>query len=773
MNKATPSISRQDLFDYNWLLTRLTTTSAHQLIQDFTPYLEENALQLIQEALQAAIHIISRDQSALCVQLFGRLQSYDIPEIQNLLLQAKAHMQHTPNQVWLQPLTQSLKSPRDPLLFALCNDNKRIEGITVFADGRYLLVYGEYLKVWDLTFKEEAFILEGDYRYWDGAVVTPDNQYLIANKGSSFQVWHLPTRQPVDSIIPSAYNVPVKRNLEYPTCISPNGQLLALNRGSNIVIYKLFSNDEPLVLAVEDMLECMLFTPDSQHVIAGGRVSYLHIWNLEDPYEFTQLKEHGAPIWDVAITPDGKKVIAASADNTLKVSDLEEKRELFTLPGPGHHRSATAITFTPNGRFALSGAPLEEIKIWDLVERKEIASFHGNDPWVTHFIMTHEGQRFISASNQGSNHIKFWDFNKLINKNDHIPQTPQSHGGLINQITLTPDGQQAISSSDDGTVKIWHASTGQLQHTLTGHTDAVYTAVATHDNKRIISASKDGTLKVWDIATGTEQLTLAGHQEAVNDVAIIPNTELAISASDDKSLKVWDLDSGAEISSWEAHPKPIWTVMVPPDGSQVISAADKIKVWNLEPREQQFTLDRSGKRDYHSGSNYLSNRLIAITSATKKLITDGWGCGLKIWNLANGTEIYEVTDPTAKGWNKHLTSFTTIPARETVLTGDTDGIIRIWDALNSETFRLISAHQTPIDILTIMPDGKRFITASCDHLLKVWDFASGELITTFHGDGPFTSCAVTANGTIIVGESSGRIHFLQLMESEKPIDDKN
>ena len=39
--------------------------------------------------------------------------------------------------------------------------------------------------------------------------------------------------------------------------------------------------------------------------------------------------------------------------------------------------------------------------------------------------------------------------------------------------SISGDGRTIVSGSDDKTVRVWDATTGQLRHTLEGHTDTV------------------------------------------------------------------------------------------------------------------------------------------------------------------------------------------------------------------------------------------------------------------------------------------------------------
>ncbi|KFY32518.1 hypothetical protein V493_00119, partial [Pseudogymnoascus sp. VKM F-4281 (FW-2241)] len=62
--------------------------------------------------------------------------------------------------------------------------------------------------------------------------------------------------------------------------------------------------------------------------------------------------------------------------------------------------------------------------------------------------------------------------------------------------------------SDDKTVKVWDADSGEVLQTLEGHSSLVSSVAFSHDSKLLASASNDSTVRVWDAATGTLQQTL-------------------------------------------------------------------------------------------------------------------------------------------------------------------------------------------------------------------------------------------------------------------------
>ena len=58
---------------------------------------------------------------------------------------------------------------------------------------------------------------------------------------------------------------------------------------------------------------------------------------------------------------------------------------------------------------------------------------------------------------------------------------------------------------------MWELASGRELRTLTGHTDWVRAVAVTPDGQRAVSASDDQTLKVWELGSGRELRTLTGH----------------------------------------------------------------------------------------------------------------------------------------------------------------------------------------------------------------------------------------------------------------------
>ena len=100
------------------------------------------------------------------------------------------------------------------------------------------------------------------------------------------------------------------------------------------------------------------------------------MWDLATGRALATLQGHAASVTGGVVTPDGQRVVSASADDTLKVWDLATGRVLATLEG--HTASVTGCAVTPDGQRVVSVSFDHTLKVWDLASRACLLTHRAN-----------------------------------------------------------------------------------------------------------------------------------------------------------------------------------------------------------------------------------------------------------------------------------------------------------------------------------------------------------------------------------------------------------
>lgn len=296
-----------------------------------------------------------------------------------------------------------------------------------------------------------------------------------------------------------------------------------------------------------------------------------------EPFTCCTLSGHTAEVTCITFTPDGKFLLSGSADQTVKIWDtLNGKLTVTLLCGA----AVSSVGCSFDGQIIACGTCKGEILLWR-IDGEKIKTLGGHTGCVK---VAFSPDNTLLASG-ADKEIKLWSVQTW-----EVLRTLNAHEGVIRGIVFSPDGKLIASCSDDNTVKVWEASTGDLVTVFTGHTYYDVNCIAFDPTgSKIASASSDRTVKIWDALTGRVINSIRAHTYyEVTAVSFSPDGRLLATGSVDHSIKIWDIATGVLIETLRGHTDDVSFLAFHPSGNFIASSSydNTIKLWyiaNLYP----------------------------------------------------------------------------------------------------------------------------------------------------------------------------------------------
>ncbi len=166
------------------------------------------------------------------------------------------------------------------------------------------------------------------------------------------------------------------------------------------------------------------------------------------------------------------------------------------------------IAWSPDSSQIVSACPSSDtLQIHDANTGKTIVTYEKSDTAMFYIAWSPDGKSIAAVGED--NTVRVW---KANNGQDIITYKPPSKLGdafrgivnSIDSISWSPDGSQIASSSEDGTVQVWNAFTGDNITTYLGHIShdvpyAVLRVAWSPIGNRIASSGVDETVQVWEV----------------------------------------------------------------------------------------------------------------------------------------------------------------------------------------------------------------------------------------------------------------------------------
>ncbi len=317
------------------------------------------------------------------------------------------------------------------------------------------------------------------------------------------------------------------------------------------------------------------------------------------------------------------------------------------------------------------------------------------------------------------------------------PPMPANVKPGVAGLSLSRDGKTLIVAGGDAKIRFVDLAAGQVQRTLTGHTNTVYRAIFSADEKLLASSSRDLTARVWDVSTGRELLKINGFRCSVKAVAFNPDAKLVAAAGNDGMVKIYEVKTGKELQSL-VHinsadiDMSVYSVVFGRDGRKIYAANGDgtISEWDVAGGKET----RTWKAHDHTAFKLAFSPDYSLLASLGDSV-------VKIWNTATWREVrtlsmVRTSDAVIVPSNLAFSNDGKLVAASNIGLDQKQTTYLwvqtlVWNADTGDKLFSLEGHKFDVDGLTFSQDSQFLLTGSIDTTIKFWDMKTGRLSRTF------------------------------------------
>ena len=235
-------------------------------------------------------------------------------------------------------------------------------------------------------------------------------------------------------------------------------------------------------------------SPDQKRIATGDGAGTVRLWDPDRAKPVKQWQAHKEWVFDIDYSPDGS-TIATAGDNVVKLWSKSDQQLIHTFTGPGN--DVHDVAFTPDGKLLIAASDDKLIRIWDTESNELINTLTGHRRQIPRMALSPNGKILASASRDKT--VRLW----AIPIGETIGVLT-GHQDDVMAVCFDDNGELLASGDETGIVRLWDAQTLELLSEIKTSLGSVFDVKIDIENHLLAACGAKG-IESWDLHTGMNQ----------------------------------------------------------------------------------------------------------------------------------------------------------------------------------------------------------------------------------------------------------------------------
>lgn len=315
----------------------------------------------------------------------------------------------------------------------------------------------------------------------------------------------------------------------------------------------------------------LALSADGKVLAAGDCAGRIKVYRARTGKLLQTLTGHRNTVISLSLNADGSQLLSGGEDATVRLWDTDDGKQLMSMTDPDG--AVWSVLFSGEDSSCSSGDEAGIVRMISIERGRTTNSFKAHTDRVT-CIRQISGLRFVTTSFDGT--VRLW-----AARMDNAEVLLTRHAGAATSFAVSPDGATGVSCGFDGCLRLIDLKLEKAGAAF-GETKGNYFSVAFVGRREVMSVKDDGEVAIWRVPEGTLVRRTAGHHDAAW-CAVSDGDGRAWTGGADNAVRCWDTGNGKELLLRPGHQHEVRSVTFSANGAQLYSEGrdGKRLAWDL------------------------------------------------------------------------------------------------------------------------------------------------------------------------------------------------